>query len=64
MRVHDGEARAVLLSRVVSWWAAQLEETPLLVACRQGHHSVLSVLLRFKADPNVVDKVHSRRRVV
>ena len=35
--------------------------TPLHMACQNGHESTVLVLLQNKADPNLQDKVTSRR---
>ena len=38
--------------------------TPLYVACYYGHESTVRVLLQNKADPNLEDKVISRRMMI
>ena len=37
---------------------------PLHIACKKGHESTVLVLLENKADPNLKDKVTSRRMMM
>ena len=39
-------------------------QTPLHIACEKGHESTVLVLLQNKADPNLKDKVTSRRMMI
>ena len=46
------------------YYFLQYGSTPLYIACQKGHESTVLVLLQNGADPNLQDKVISRRMMI